>query len=75
MLVSAHATVCCSRCGHAVDHESWRRLRLAQRLEAAQLAHIVLDWPATVCVEVRSCLRCGTPIARRAQARLAASGV
>lgn len=55
----------CSRCGSGYGEAEWRSLTLTERLRPNDLAQLVRDRPEALCVEVRSCKRCGRSIAAR----------
>lgn len=58
-------TVRCARCGHSCSAEAWRALPKERTLTSVDLGACVSVWPAGAIVEVRACVGCGTPIARR----------
>ena len=55
----------CVTCGSVYAETEWQSLRVAQRIAADEVRHIVLDWPAELCVEVRLCGRCGRAMAAK----------
>jgi hypothetical protein len=62
-------------CRTRFDEQAWGSLRLAERIDAEQVARLVLNWPRTECIEVRNCGSCEKPISvRRASTRLEAGG-
>jgi hypothetical protein len=65
---SGRHVVQCARCGHTCGIEAWRALPREQTLTSADLTRHVSGWPAGATVEVRSCVGCGEPIARKVEA-------
>jgi hypothetical protein len=55
--------ITCRACGALYAEESWTRLVVSALVEASEIRRLVRGWPEGLCVEVRSCQRCATPIA------------
>jgi hypothetical protein len=52
----------CSRCGVRVAGAQWAELPLVERILPRETRRLVLGWSDVVCIEVRSCGRCGHEI-------------
>jgi hypothetical protein len=59
--------ITCSVCGASYPDEQWRRLRLFDRIDEREVRRLVLNWPESLCVEVRFCGGCGHTMAAKRQ--------
>lgn len=57
-----HAFSC--RCGARYVPASFAKLAAVRRLEATEIAALVVRWPDDSVVDVRACAGCASPIAR-----------
>jgi len=57
--------ITCSVCSASYPDEEWRRLRLFDRIDAREVRRVVLNWPESLCVEVRFCRGCGHTMAAK----------
>ena len=57
----------CGRCGADYEAATFASLSPVQTFAGDDLVEQVVHWPAGVVVDVRSCARCKTPIARLAR--------
>jgi hypothetical protein len=57
-----HAFSCC--CGARYVPAAFAKLASVRRLEAAEIAPLVVRWPDDTVVNVRACAGCASPIAR-----------
>jgi hypothetical protein len=64
-VIAASGLVTCAACGARFDREAWAALALAERIEPREVGRLLLNWPERLCIEVRSCSRCGGPIAAK----------
>jgi hypothetical protein len=55
----------CSRCGASYSSMEWASLHLSERIDGSEVRRALLDWPESVCIEVRRCRGCGRDIAAK----------
>jgi hypothetical protein len=55
----------CSRCGVVFDAARWQQLVLLERIGSDHVRTLVTSWRDDVSIEVRTCVSCGDPIARK----------
>ncbi len=58
----------CAGCAAIYSASLWKSLSLVTRIEAPEVARLVLDWPMGWAIEVRSCSNCGSSLARKRRA-------
>jgi hypothetical protein len=58
-------TAVCAACAAIYPYAAWASLALVQRIDSAEIAQLVRDWPSDVSIDVRRCARCGGSIARK----------
>jgi len=58
-------TAVCAGCAAIYPYAAWASLSLVQRIDSAEIARLVRDWPSDVSIDVRRCARCGASIARK----------
>jgi hypothetical protein len=61
----APALVRCSRCDVVFDAVGWQALVLLERIGSDHVRTLVTSWRDDVSIEVRKCVSCGDPIARK----------
>jgi hypothetical protein len=59
----------CQTCRATFDERAWESLRLVVRIDAYDIARLILNWPCTDCIEVRNCSSCHTPLSVRCRVR------
>jgi hypothetical protein len=57
--------VTCAGCGAQFDPGEWAPLVLLERIGPQEVGRLLLNWPERLCIEVRSCARCGGAIAAK----------
>jgi hypothetical protein len=62
-------TTSCAACAAVYPYAAWTSLALVRRIESAEIARLVVEWPSGVSIDVRRCAKCGAPIARKQSAR------
>ena len=55
----------CQHCATTYAEPTWMSLELVMRIDRAEIAHLVVDWPPCTIIEVRRCRKCGASIATK----------
>jgi hypothetical protein len=74
-LIASASNLACFVCGTSYRDEQWRGLRLFDRISAREVRRLVLNWPESLCVEVRLCRTCGRTIAAKRESPSADPGL